>query len=226
MTPAGRRPLSRIALAVLLVVPLGLSLWWLATRSPPVATRFDEALDRALLPVMQQREVQHKLSAVSPSRAQLLARDLARRSVPYLAPRDLELWAATRERAARASPAVCAKLWKGGDDAFLGPAIAQLGDEELEAYVAMLARGFALRLERKPPPSVRPGSIERGIGAAASALDGEARAAFERDVKRHDIGDARACELFLLLSAAAAKLEPNARSDFYRALAAQLTPMG
>jgi hypothetical protein len=215
--------MARIGLAVALLVPLGLSLWWLATRSPPVSTRFDEALDRELLPVMEQREVQQKLRTATSGQARLMARELARRSVPYLAPLDLELWAATRERVARASPSACARLWKGGDDTFLGSAIAELGDDVLEDYVAMLARGFALRLERKPPPSVALGSVERGFRAAADSLPPDARAAFERDVRRTDVDPARACQLFLTLSSAVQKLEPAARTDFYRALAAQLT---
>lgn len=224
MTNPSRRTISRIGLALVLLVPLGLAVWWLATRPEPVASRFDEALDRALVPVMEQREVQHKLGASTSNQARMLARELARRSVPYAAAHDLELWAEVRQKVARASPVACARLWKGGDDAFLGPAIAELGDTELESYVAMLARGFALRLERKPPPSVAAGSVERGFQAAAEGLAPEARAAFETDVKRADITDARACELFLQLSSGAAKLEPAARTDFYRAMAAQLTP--
>jgi hypothetical protein len=154
----------------------------------------------------------------------MVARDLARRSVPYLAARDLELWAETREQVARSSPVACARLWKGGDDAFLGPAIVELGDDTLQAYVAMLARGFALRLERKPPPRVAPGSIERAFNAAAESLAPEARMAFQSDVRRADVSDQRACELFLALASAADHMEPPARTDFYRALALQLTP--
>lgn len=224
MTNPGRRPISRVGLALVLAVPLGLALWWLSTRSAPVTTRFDEALDRALVPVMEQREVQQKLRTATSNQARMLARELARRSVPYVAAHDLELWAEIRQKVARASPAACSRLWKGGDDAFLGPAVASLGDAELESYVAMLARGFALRLERKPPPSVAPGSIERGFHAVAESLSPEARAAFEADVKRADVSDARACQLFLQLSSGAAKLEPAARTDFYRALSARLTP--
>ncbi|HVY29353.1 MAG TPA: hypothetical protein VHB79_22495 [Polyangiaceae bacterium] len=224
MTNPSRRTISRFGLALVLLVPLGLSVWWFSTRSAPVTTRFDEALDRALVPVMEQREVQHKLGTSTSNQARMLARELARRSVPYVAAHDLELWAEVRDKVARASPAACAKLWKGGDDTFLGPAIAELGDAELESYVAMLARGFALRLERKPPPSIAAGSIERGFAAAAEALPAEARAAFEKDVKRADVGDTRACELFLQLSRGAQKMEPAARSDFYRALAVSLTP--
>jgi hypothetical protein len=224
MTNPSRRPLSRFGLAVVLLLPLGLSVWWFSTRSTPVPTRFDEALDRALVPVMEQREVQLKLGAGTSNQARMLARELARRSVPYVAAHDLELWAEIRQKVARSSPVACARLWKGGDDAFLGPAIAQLGDAELESYVAMLARGFALRLEKKPPPSIAAGSIERGFVAAAAELPPEARAAFENDVKRADVSDARACELFMQLSSGAQKLEPAARSDFYRALAVSLTP--
>lgn len=223
MTRGSRRTLGRAGLALSLLAPLGFALWWFGTRREPVATRFDEALDRALVPVMEQREVAHKLSAATSGQARMVARDLARRSVPYLAPRDLELWAETREQVARSSPAACARLWKGGDDTFLGPAIAELGDDTLQTYVAMLARGFALRLERKPPPSVAPGSIERAFKAAAESLAPEARVAFENDVKRADVGDRRACELFLVLASAADHLEPAARTDFYRALAAKLT---
>jgi hypothetical protein len=142
--------------------------------------------------------------------------------VPYLAPRDLDLWAATRQRVARSSPRACARLWKGGDDSFLGPAIAELGDDALDAYTAMLARGLALRLERRPPPSVAPGSIQRGLRAIAEGLDPQTRVAFERDSARADVNDARACELFLSLADGAARLEQGLRTDFYRALAADL----
>jgi hypothetical protein len=152
-----------------------------------VASRFDDALDRALAPVMEQREVQLKLGAATPSQARLLARELAQRSIQYLAPRDLEIWQATRVRVARASPGACAKFWLGGDQALLGPAIAALGDEALDAYVEMLARALALRLERKPAPLPTAHAIERGFAAIAAGLPPEARAAFENDVERRDL---------------------------------------
>lgn len=217
-----KRRFSRVVLATVLAFPLATSIVWLATRREPVETRFDVALDRALAPVLEQREVQHKLRAVTTRQARLLARELAQRSVPYLGPRDLDLWAATRERVARSSPSACARLWKGGDDAFLGPAIAELGDEALEDYTAMLARGLSLRLERRPPPSLAPGSIQRGFRAVTEGLDPQARAAFELDSARADVSDARACELFLTLARGAARLEQQSRTDFYRALASDL----
>src|SRR5258705_2071547 len=89
----GRTKLSMFR-PLLLLAPLGLVLWWFWVRPqhPAAASRFDDVLDRALSPVMQQREVQLKLGAATPTQARLLARELALRSVPYLAPRDLELW--------------------------------------------------------------------------------------------------------------------------------------
>ena len=223
MLPMGRTKLSMFR-PLLLLAPLGLVLWWFWARPPqPVAaSRFDDELDRALLPVMQQREVQLKLGAATPTQARLLARELALRSVPYLAPRDLELWAETRQRVAARSKPACARLWKGGDEAALGPEIAALGDDTLDAYTDLLSRGLSLRLERKPPPQLSPGVIERGLAAVAAELPPEQRAAFERDVKRRDVDDERACQLFLTLSRGAAKLEPALRVDFYRALAAEL----
>jgi len=222
MVHGARRRISRFVLATVLALPLVASVVWLARRREPVATRFDTALDRALAPVLEQHELQHKLRAVTARQARLLTRELAQRSVPYLAARDLDLWASTRERLARSSPQACARLWKGGDDAFLGPAIAELGDDALDIYTAMLARGLALRLERRPPPSATPGSIERGFRAVAEGLDPQARAAFEKDSRRADVNDARACELFLTVAVGAARLDQGLRTDFYRALAADL----
>jgi surface antigen len=222
MTLEGRRRLTRPLLWLSLVVPLVLSLWWLWTRPTRVTNRFDDALDRALAPVMAQSEVQHKLSAASSTQARLLARNLAEQSVQYLSPRDLELWQATRLRAAKSSPATCAKLWKGGDQSFLGPAIVALGDDAAEQYCEMLARGFAIRLERKPPPSVSADAVAHGLDSIAAQLSPEKREAFTADVKRRDVSDARACELFLVLSAGIVELTPAQRSDFLRALAAEL----
>jgi hypothetical protein len=224
MSPQAPRRVSRVLLTLALIVPAVLLLWWLYSRPKPVRSSFDEALDRALAPVMEQREVHEKLRAAGPAHARPLARELARASVPYLAPRDLELWASTRERVARSSPAACANLWKGSDDVAIGQAIAALGPEVLQPYVEMLARGFALRLERKPPPQPPPGAIERGFAAASAELPTEARAAFAADVRRSDVTDERACELFLTVSRALTRLEPAARVDFLRALAAQLEP--
>lgn len=218
----GRRRLTRPLLALALVAPLGLSTWWLWTRPSRGTNRFDDALDRALLPVMEHDEVQHKLGAATSTQARLLARELAERSIQYLSPRDLELWQLTRLRAAQASVVTCTKLWKGGDQSFLGPAIAALGDDVLEAYSEMLARGFALRLERKPPPGVAPGAIASGFAAVAAQLPPEKREAFEVDAKRRDLSDARACELFVTLSDGIDKLAPAQRGDFLRALAEQL----
>jgi hypothetical protein len=222
MTQKGPRRLSRAVLGSVLVVPAVLAFWWLWTRPQRVTTHFDDALDRALAPVIEQTEVQHKLGAPTPTLTRVLARELAQRSVVYLAPRDLELWADIRARVARSSPQVCASLWKGGDQAFLGPAIAGLGDATLDTYTEMLARGLALRLERRPPPEPSPRAIERGFSAIAAALPPDAQRAFEADAKRPDVSDARACELFLTLSRGAAELEPAMRVDFYRALASEL----
>jgi hypothetical protein len=225
MSPKAPRRLSRVLLTLVLLVPALLVLWWLSSRPKPVRSSFDEALDRALAPVMEQREVHEKLRAAGPAQARPLARELALDSVPYLAPRDLELWASTRERVARSSRPACASLWKGSDDVAIGRAIAALGPEVLQPYVEMLARGFALRLERKPPPQPSPGAIERGFAAASAALPEEARAAFAADSRRSDVTDERACELFLAVSQAATGLEPAQRVDFLRALAAQLKPL-
>jgi hypothetical protein len=222
MTSESRRRLTRPLLWLSLAVPLALSVWWLWTRPARGTNRFDDALDRALAPVMAESEVQHKLSAATSTQARLLARNLAERSVEYLSPRDLELWQATRVRAAKSSPTTCAKLWKGGDQSFLGPAIAALGDDALAEYCEMLARGFAIRLERKPPPSVSAGAVALGLDRIAAQLPPEKRAAFSADVKQPDVSDARACELFLALSAGLAELAPAERSDFLRALAAEL----
>ncbi len=86
----------------------------------------------------------------------------------------------------------------------------------------MLARGLALRLEQKPPPSVSIAAIDHGFAAIAEQLPVEERERFQVDVKRHDVSDARACELFLALSNGAEKLDPAPRADFYRALAGAL----
>jgi len=222
MTSEGQRRAGRVLRGTVLVVPLVLSGWWWFNRPAPVASRFDEALDRALAPVMQQTELQQKLGAVSSAQARILSRELAERSVPYLGPRDLELWAATRLSVARASKAACARLWKGGDDALLRSAIGELGPEPLDTYAQMLARGLALRLEKKPVPGLVPGVIDHGFAMIAEQLPPDARSQFQADVQRADVSDERACQLFLTLGSGAEKLEPSLRVDFYRALASAL----
>lgn len=222
MTSEAQRRAGRVLRGIVLVVPLVLAAVWLFNRPVPGASRFDEALDRAVAPVMQQTELPKKLGAMTSTQARLLSRELAERSVPYLGPRDLELWAATRLGVARASKAACARLWKGGDDALLRSAIGDLGQEPLESYTQMLARGLALRLERKPVPALVPGVIERGFALIAEQLPPDARSQFQADVRRSDVGDERACQLFLTLGSGAEKLEPSLRVDFYRALASAL----
>jgi hypothetical protein len=222
MVSERKRRLSRVMLGLVLLAPLGFSVWWFSRRPQGTLSHFDEVLDLALAPVMQQREVQQKLGAATPTQARLLARELALRSIPYLSPRDLELWAATRASVARASKPACAHLWKGGDDAFLGPAIAALGDDVLQQYTDLLARALALRLERKPPPAVASGAIDRAFAAIAEQLPADVAERFQTDVKRRDVSDDRACELFLTLSTGAEKLDPAPRADFYRALAGAL----
>lgn len=206
-----------------MLVPLALSAWWF-WRRPPEATpsQFEAALDRATAPVLELHAAEAKLGMSSPGQVRILARQLALDSVPYLAPADLELWAALRLELARASPEACARLWKGADDRFMAQSLASLGDEKLRAYSEMLARGLALRLERKPPPPLAQGAIQRGTAAIAAQLPGPARLAFEADLARRDLDDARACRLFLELSGGAQKLEPAARTELYRALAAEL----
>lgn len=227
MTAEGQLRAGRALRSAALLLPLALVGFWLWTRAERTPSRFDDALDRALLPVIQQSALRQQLGALTSAQARLLARDLAERSVPYLGARDLELWAATRARVARASPPACARLWKGGDDAFLGPAIASLGPEALDAYAQMLARALALRLEllrleQKPPAAPATTAVQRGFAAIAEQLPQDARAQFEQDVKRRDVSDARACQLFLTLASGAEKLEASLRIEFYRGLASAL----
>jgi hypothetical protein len=219
--PIGRHKLS-IFRGVLLLVPLVLCVAWLLSRREPEQTALDAALDVALAPVIEARAAQSKLGASTSTQTRLLARQLALGSVPYLGARDLELWAALRQRVARASPVDCAKLWKGGDEIFVGTAVAALGDDALRSYTEMLARGFARRLERPPPPTAPPGAVERGFRAAAESLSEPERAAFDADIRRAEVSDARACELLLTLSSAVDGLDVAARTEFYRALSLEL----
>lgn len=222
MNSERQRNAGRAIRGTALVIPLLLAGYWLWTRGARAPSSFDDALDRALAPVVQASGLQQKLGSLSSSQARLLSRDLARRSVGYLGARDLEQWAATRARVAQASPVACAHLWKGGDDSFFGPAVAQLGPEPLEQYTQLLARALALRLEQKAPPPAAPGALARGFEAIAEQLPADARAKFEVDAKRSDVSDARACELFLTLASGVEKLEPALRVEFYRALVAEL----
>lgn len=219
--PIGRHKLS-IFRGILLLVPLGLCGWWLWSRNVPQSSDFEVALDRALAPVIEERAAQSKLGASTSTQTRLLARQLAVSSVAYLGPRDLELWAELRKRVALSSPSACAKLWKGADETFIGAAVAGLGEDTLTSYAEMLSRGFALRLERRPLPTIAPGAVERGVTAAAANLNEEERAVFEADVRRPDVSDERACELLLTLSRAVETLDVGARTDFYRALSSQL----
>lgn len=222
MIPERQRNAGRAVRGTALLIPLVLAGYWLWNRSARTPSRFDDALDRALSPVVQASGLGRELGSMSASQARILSRDLARRSVAYLGARDLEEWGATRARVAQASPVACAHLWKGGDDTFFGPAVAELGPEALEQYTQLLGRALALRLEQKSPPPAVPGVLGRGFAAIAEQLPDDARAKFEADARRSDVNDARACELFLTLSSGAAKLEPTLRVEFYRALAAEL----
>jgi hypothetical protein len=222
MTPEGQRQTGRAIRGTALLLPLVLAGYWLWHRGARTPSRFDDALDRALAPVVQASGLGRELAGLTSSQARILSRDLARRSVVYLGARDLEEWGATRARVARASPVACAHLWKGGDDSFFGPALAQLGPEALEQYTQLLGRALALRLEQKTPPPTAAGVLGRGFTAIAEQLPDDARAKFEADAKRSDVSDARACELFLTLSGGAEKLEPALRVEFYRALAGEL----
>ncbi|HEX2871225.1 MAG TPA: hypothetical protein VHP33_08215 [Polyangiaceae bacterium] len=222
MMSEGKRHTGRAIRGTALLIPLVLAGYWLWTRGERTPSRFDDALDRALSPVVQASGLGRELGSMTSSQARILSRDLARRSVVYLGARDLEEWGATRARVARASKAACARLWKGGDDSFFGPAVAQLGPESLEQYTRLLGRALALRLEQKAPPPTVTGVLARGLTAIAEQLPDDARAKFEADAKRSDVSDERACELFLTLSSGAEKLEPGLRVEFYRALAAEL----
>ncbi len=227
MTVQDPRRAGRVLRGVVLLVPVLLVGWWLWSRPERGPSLFDDALDRALAPVMQGSALQQEIRLLTSSQARLLARDLAERSLPYLGPRDLELWAATRARVAEASPQACSKLWKGGDATFLGPAIADLGPEPLEAYVQMMARALALRLEiqrlaSKPPPQASASVIERGFAAIAAQLPADAQAEFTVNAKRRDVTDEQACRLFLTVSRGAEKLEPGLRWEFNGALSSAL----
>ncbi|HYP89876.1 MAG TPA: hypothetical protein VEQ59_17025, partial [Polyangiaceae bacterium] len=103
-----------------------------------------------------------------------------------------------------------------------GPAVAALNDDALELSTEMLGRALALRLEQKTPPAPVPGALGRGLAAIAALLPAAERARFEADLARHDLSDARACELFLTVSTLTESLEPASRSEFLRALASSL----
>jgi hypothetical protein len=223
MAVAGQHRTRRGLLLLLLLGPLALSAWWF-WRRPAAASpsQFEAALDRAIEPVLELHAAEAKLGMRSPGQVRLLARQLALDSVPYLAPADLKLWAGLRLEVARARPAACARLWQGADDAFMAESIAALGDERLQAYSEMLARGLALRLERKPPERLAAGALQRGTAAVAALLPEQQRAAFEADWPRRGLDDARACQLFLQLSTGAERLEQAERTELYRALAAEL----
>ncbi len=212
------RSLRAIRLLALSVPALLVGWWfWVGPRASP--SSYDEALDRALEPVLAGRELGAKLGAASPAQVRLVAREAAQTSIRYLAPRDLELWQEVRLRVARSSRAACSRLWQGGSTDFFGPAVAALGDEPLRQYTEMLGRGLALRLERKPPPEPSAGALERGLDAIANLQPEPGRARFRADLSRRDLDDARACELFLAVSTGTERLEPGARTDFLRALA-------
>lgn len=206
-----------------LLVPLALSGWWFWRRPAEGSpTRFQAELERAIEPVLELHAAEAKLGMSSPGQVRVLARQLALDSVPYLAPADLELWAALRLELARASPVFCARSWRGVDEAVMSQAVAALDDEKLRAYSEMLARGLALRLERKPPPTLASDAMPRGSAAVAALLPEPERARFQADLARHDLDDTRACQLFLQLSGGAQKLEPAQRTELYRALSVQL----
>lgn len=214
--------LRRSLLGLLLLAPTAGVVGWLSARRQPEPSRFDDALDRALSPVIEESDGRTKLGLSSSKQARAVARALAKRSIAYLDARDLALWADTRERVAGTSAGACSKLWKGGDDEFFGPALASLGDDVLQQYVEMLARALALRLEGKASPQAKPGALARGFEQIAAALPEPQREPFEADVRRRDVSDARACELFRTLSRGTAKLDPALRSDFYRELSREL----
>lgn len=223
MAAADQHRTRRGLLLAALLVPLALSAWWFWRRPAEASpAHFQASLDRAIEPVLELHAAEAKLGMSSRGQVRALARQLALDSVPYLAPADLELWAALRLELAHASPVSCARLWKGVDDAFMAQAIAGLGDEKLRAYSEMLARGLALRLERKPPPPLAAGAIPRGTAAVAALLPEPERARFQADLARRDLDDTRACQLFLQLSGGAQELEPAQRTELYRALSVQL----
>ena len=219
--PASRG--SRWLLVLTLAAALALCGWWLWAR-PSDGSRpaYEVALDRAIEPVLEQHAAEAKLGFSSPGQTRRLARQLALDSVPYLAPADLDLWAELRLEVANSSPAACAELWKGAADELVAQSIAALGEARLRAWSEMLARGLALRLERKPAPEPPPGSIERAVSAVAQQLPEPEREAFRADLSRAAPSDTRACQLFLSLSRGAQQLEPNLRIDLYRALSRQL----
>ena len=202
-----QRRAGRVLRVLALAVPLLLAVVWLWTRPAPVASPFDDALDCALAPVISQSEVGHKLGAASSSQARLLARELAQRSVHYLGARDLELWASTRIRAAHASKSACARLWKG-----------RRGVDWPSHRRAGLDRAGGVRRDARAGVCAAPGTqayagVARGGGGRARGLrrsrlsyPPRSAARFETDVKRRDVDDARACELYLTLGNGAEKL--------------------
>lgn len=218
-SPRQGRPSLRAVRLLALSVPTVFVGWWLWVGPRASPSSYEEALDRALDPVLAGRELSSKLGAPNPTQLRLIAREAAQSSIQYLAPRDLELWQEMRLRVARSSPAACARLWQGGSGAFFGPAVAALGDEPLRQYTEMLGRGLALRLERKPPPEPSPGALERGLEAIGAGLPESERARFRAELARRDLGQTQACELFLRVSSGTARLEPATRTDFLRALA-------
>jgi hypothetical protein len=224
MSAPGRSRLLRIVRFVGLGAAALFAGWWFWIKPQPAPSSYEEALDRALEPVLSGRELATKLGTASPAQVRLIAREAAQTSTQYLSPRDLELWQSVRLRVAQSSQVACARLWQGGSTEFFGPAVAALGDETLRQYTEMLGRGLALRLERRSLPEPAPGALQRGFAAIGAALSASERARFEGDLARKDLPDARACELFLAVSSGTEALDPATRTDFLRALAQALQP--
>ena len=71
MSSEAQRRAGRVLRGIVLVVPLALLALWLFNRPVPTASRFDESLDRAVAPVMQQTEQPKKQGAVTSTQARL-----------------------------------------------------------------------------------------------------------------------------------------------------------
>jgi hypothetical protein len=192
-------------------------------RPPPQSTsRVDAALDSALAAVLDHEDAQAKLSAPTRSVALLMLRARLARGVEYLSPRDLELWADYRLRVARSSTPACARMWQGGDNPFALQTLESFSDDDLQNWAELSARGVALSLEGKPAPPFPGNVLPRGFAVIGSQLPSPAREAFQTDSARANLSEARACQMFQTLFGGAAQLEPQLRTDVYRALAHQL----
>jgi hypothetical protein len=193
----------------------------LGVQDRQAALRLYRAAHAALGPIASDARVRRAVTLdVTRRGADAFVGDEATRGIARLPASALDTWNRLRGAIADATADACVELGaRSSDPRRIGPALVRLADDDLGAWFALLAQAARLELDGDVAPRIDPMALTEGDDAIASMAAPD-DAAFLREARGAAMLDATsACRLTRLSIAGAARLPPDLRERYLRAIA-------